>query len=405
MSNVLVVGGGASGMMAGVFAARTGAKVTILERNNILGKKILSTGNGRCNYTNTKLDSGLFYGENPSFVYKAFEEFGVDDTVSFFNSIGIISKDKDGYLYPRSLQASSFRDALELAVLNENIDVKLGLTVINISKEGSIFKVLANGENEKYEAIFDKVIISCGGKASPKSGSDGSILNVLDKLGVKTNKMLPALVPLVSNSRFLKGLSGVRSEGKVTFYADDDLIFERFGEIQFTDYGVSGIVIFDGSGRVAKALDNKEKCFIKIDFMPEYDFSKLKDELSLRISSAYFESASSMLKGILNDKLVSAILKSINCNDNSKPGDINVYDLIKAIKETKIEIKGTKDFDRAQVTTGGVKIDCLTDHLEYKDIKGLYFTGEIVDIDGPCGGYNLQWAWTSGYIAGNAVND
>ena len=232
--------------------------------------------------------------------------------------------------------------------------------------------------------------------ANPSSGSDGSIFEILRKLGVKYSKPLPALVPLVSKDKFLKGLSGVRSEVSIDFFVDDKKVYERSGEIQFTDFGISGIVVFDGSGRIARGLSENKKCHVVIDFMPEMDFSDCQHFLENRKPDI------TILDSVFNSKLAKAL---IEISDFEKKG--NVLELTKAIKGTKISITGTKDFDRAQVTTGGVLTDYIDENtMEYKAIPGLYFCGEVMDIDGPCGGYNLQWAWTSGYIAGkSAAND
>lgn len=404
---IFVIGAGASGLMAAISAASTGADVVLIDGNDKVGRKLLATGNGRCNFTNKELDSNLYWGENPSFVYKPLSQFGVKDTLAFFESIGVAIKDKNGYVYPRSLQAESIRKIFENEVDpymegNLSLDIREVFykeKVVDIGIENGQFVITSKHSDEENlysEIIADKVIIATGGKANPSSGSDGSIFEILKKLGVKYSKPLPALVPLVSKDKFLKGLSGVRSEVSIDFFVDDKNVYERSGEIQFTDFGISGIVVFDGSGRVARGLSENKKCHVVIDFMPEMDFSDCQHFLENRKKDM------TILDSVFNSKLAKALLE---ISDFEKKG--NVIELTKAIKGTKISITGTKDFDRAQVTTGGVLTDYIDENtMEYKDIPGLYFCGEVIDIDGPCGGYNLQWAWTSGYIAGkSAAND
>lgn len=400
MSNgyVCVVGAGASGLMAAISAASAGAEVVLIDSNDKVGKKLLATGNGRCNFTNKKLDSDLYCGENPSFVKKPLSVFDVDETLAFFENIGICSKDKNGYIYPRSLQAESIRRALENQVISNNsIELLLAQKVVSIKKKDDGFLIKAKSSDDVVSKInVDKVIIATGGKADPSSGSDGNIFDILNNHDVKCNNSLPALVPLVSKDRFLRGLSGVRSEVSIDFFVDDEKVYKRSGEIQFTDFGISGIVVFDGSGRIARGLSENKKCHIVIDFMPEMDFSDCQHFLENRKHDM------TILDSVFNSKLSQALLE---ISDFKKKG--NTLELTKAIKGTIIEITGTKDFDRAQVTTGGVLTDFIDENtMEYKDIPGLYFCGEVIDIDGPCGGYNLQWAWTSGYIAGkSAAND
>lgn len=400
MSNgyVCVVGAGASGLMAAISAASAGAEVVLIDSNDKVGKKLLATGNGRCNFTNKKLDSDLYCGENPSFVKKPLSVFGVDETLAFFENIGICSKDKNGYIYPRSLQAESIRRALENQVISNNsIELLLAQKVVSIKKKDDGFLIKAKSSDDVVSKInVDKVIIATGGKADPSSGSDGNIFDILNNHDVKCNNSFPALVPLVSKDRFLRGLSGVRSEVSIDFFVDDEKVYKRSGEIQFTDFGISGIVVFDGSGRIARGLSENKKCHVVIDFMPEMDFSDCQHFLENRKHDM------TILDSVFNSKLSQALLE---ISDFKKKG--NTLELTKAIKGTKIEITGTKDFDRAQVTTGGVLTDFIDENtMEYKDIPGLYFCGEVIDIDGPCGGYNLQWAWTSGYIAGkSAAND
>jgi len=392
---ICVIGAGASGLMAAISAADSGAEVFLVERNDLVGKKLLATGNGRCNFTNSRLDSDLFWGENPSFVKKPISNFGVDETLEFFESIGILSKDKNGYVYPRSLQAESIRKALENKIIN-NPKIKLytNQKVVSLEKNNGEFYInlVSSIDSKKERIISDRIIVATGGKANPSSGSDG-FFEVLKPLGIKFNNPLPALVPLVSKDKFLKGLSGVRSEVSIDFYADNEKVYQRSGEIQITDFGISGIVVFDGSGRLAKALDENKKCHVVVDFMPEISLLDFQEYLKNRQTCNL-----PLLDSVLNSKLVKAFMTSF---------DGNVDNLAKDIKCKKINVTGTKDFDRAQVTTGGILTKFINDEtMEYKDIPGLYFCGEIIDIDGPCGGYNLQWAWTSGYLAGkHTAND
>lgn len=401
-ARIAIIGGGAAGMTAAIVAARTAkgnCEIILIEHTDRLGKKILATGNGKCNLTNRNIRQEFYRGNNPEFAMEALEHFGFEDTVRFFNDMGLMLREKNGYFYPYSEQAAVVNDVLRLEVDRLSIKVLYELSVERISCAKNKFNLYMAG-GKKLEC--DKLIIATGSKASPKTGSDGSGYALAKGLGHKVIKPLPALVQLVCRESFFKSISGVRADAKVTVDIGGSVISER-GELQLTDYGISGIPVFQISRYVVGALDRKMDFTTYIDFLPDIVHKELMYFFKRQAKQGQ-KSVEEVLNGLLNKKLSVLIAKECRLSPGAEFArikDKEFYILIDKIKNFKVEVTGSKSFDMAQVCQGGVDTNELNAKtMESKLCKGLYFAGEIIDIDGACGGYNLQWAWTSGYLAG-----
>ncbi|MBO5227402.1 MAG: NAD(P)/FAD-dependent oxidoreductase [Lachnospiraceae bacterium] len=404
-ARIAIIGGGAAGMTAAITAARTAkgnCEIILIEHTDRLGKKILATGNGKCNLTNRNIKQEFYRGNNPEFAMKALGYFGFEDTIHFFNDMGLMVREKNGYFYPYSEQAAVVNDVLRLEVERFGIKVMYETKVERISNEkGSFSLVMAGGK----KLVCDKLIIATGSKASPKTGSDGSGYTLAKGLGHKVIKPLPALVQLICKESFYKSIAGVRADAKVTVEIEGNVISER-GELQLTDYGISGIPVFQVSRYVVGALDKKLAFTTYIDFLPDIAHKELMDFFKRQAKLAG-KTVEEVLNGFMNKKLSVLIAKECRLSPNAefaRVKDKEFYVLIDKIKNFKVEVTGSKSFDMAQVCQGGVDTAELSaPTMESKLCKGLYFAGEIIDIDGACGGYNLQWAWTSGYLAGKSA--
>lgn len=391
MSNkVLIIGGGASGLMAAISAAKRGCEVTIIEHGERVGKKILSTGNGKCNITNTDLNEKKYHGGNREFIKKVIEEFNVQDTMDFFQSLGVLLKNKNGYIYPESEQAATILNVLRFKCQELKITTVCNKNVKNILVGHDGFLV----EGIKANCL----IIATGGMSSPKTGSDGSGFSLIKSLGHKVIKPVPALVGLKCREGFYKALGGVRTTAKISLFVDDKLMASESGEIQLTEYGISGIPVFQISRFATRSFGKTDKIYAVIDFLPEIEHEDLMEFLNRSISNN-LRTPEEHLSCILNKKLAGVILKETNISEYLNLNDIS--EIVNKIKKFKTDIIGSNSFENAQVTAGGVdlkEINPIT--MESKLVKNLYFAGEVMDVDGICGGYNLQWAWSTGYIAG-----
>ncbi len=409
---VAVIGGGASGMMAAITAARKGALVTIYEHTDRLGKKILATGNGKCNLGNLDMHPSCFYSGNPMLVEQCLERFSTGETIAFFESLGMSVKEKNGYLYPLGEQAAIVLDVLRYAVEAWKIKVEYN------SQIKGIYEVVNTGgekalcvENGKEKVFFHSVILACGSKASPKTGSDGSGYELAKQMGHRIRPVLPSLVQLKCNDKFCKALSGVRCDAKIHIWDKDKLLFEERGELQLTDYGISGIPVFQLSGAVNRYLhDNKSRLNVSIDFIPDLDEVALEELQKRNLSVKRSENCTveEFFTGVLNKKIMNVLIKQAGVQPGellSKVSESSLQKIFKSSKQFKMHITESNGFEQAQVCTGGVDMNEVSDNLESKKVKGVYFAGELLDVDGRCGGYNLQWAWSSGYIAGSAATE
>lgn len=398
--SVCVIGGGAAGMTAAITAAREGAKVTILEAGDRLGKKILATGNGRCNLGNRVLDADCYHG-SCRFLSESLAAFGTRETISFFENLGLLIKDKNGYLYPYCEQASVVLDVLRNEVKALGIKVECDFKVSSVLRKEP-FGFVVKSQQRRME--FDCVILTCGGKASPKTGSDGSGYEIARGLGHKIIEVLPALTCLKCKEGFFKAMAGVRTDALIKIRKKDgEILCEERGELQLTEQGISGIPVFQLSSIAARNLLRAGELKAFIDFLPDVLESNIIDLAQERRKLCGERTVEEFFTGILNKKVMTVLLKTVGLKptDSSKTLTINkITEVFLLAKAFEVTIVGTGDFQNCQVCSGGVDCEQVMQTMESKFVRGVYFAGEILDVDGKCGGYNLQWAWTSGYLAG-----
>lgn len=402
MVKVIVVGGGAAGMMAAISARRKGASVTILERNPRVGKKILATGNGRCNYTNIFLDVKNYHGNNPKFVYSPLSQFNVETTIDFFERLGIthVVEDK-GKVFPFSFQASSVLDVLRYELEEIGVEILCDSYVKKIEKERNVFKLTLD-DNKKIKG--DKVIIATGGNTMPSSGSDGNGYDLAKSLGHSVVSVFPGLVQLKLQGDFFKRIDGVKIVGTATLLNNGKDIGEDSGDILFTKYGISGPPILQLSRGALELLNKNKKPILKVSIISGKSKEELSQYLKIRFTYMPKKTIEIGLIGLLNKRLIPVILEEVGIDKGKIVSNISneeIDALAEILTDWRFDIIGSKSFDFAQVTAGGIdtkEIDGRT--MESKLISGLYFAGEVVDIDGDCGGFNLQWAWSSGYVGG-----
>lgn len=402
---IAVIGGGASGLIAAIVARRRGAEVTIYEKTNRVGKKILATGNGRCNYTNMNMSMDRYHGKNVEKSEDVFNFFGLNDTLTFFEDLGIHTYvDETGKVYPNSLQASSILDVLRYEVERLNILELTDFEVKELRKNKDKFSII--GKEETHNA--DKVILCCGGKSSPQLGSDGSGYKLAETFGHNLIDPFPALVQLKLKGNYFKKITGVRFDGVVKGIEDKKVIREEEGEILFTEYGISGPPILQISRMLINEKNKGKTVYVLVDSFPQFNKIMLYDLLNDRFSKMAYKNLQDSLIGLINKKLISVVLSEAGFENFeqkekkcSKLNKKEIYKIVDVLKEWKFEVIGHNTWEQSQVTAGG--IDLLTVNnktLESKKEKGLYLAGEILDVDGDCGGFNLQWAWSSGYTAG-----
>ena len=398
--NVIIVGGGAAGLVAAITAARKGAKVTIIEQKDRLGKKILSTGNGKCNLTNEYMDLSCFRSDDMSIVPKVLDVFGYEDTMNFFSELGVILKNRQGYIYPISDQATTIVDVLVMEVNQLGITVLLEESVKHVSSTKKGYLI----QTSKQALVADAVILATGGKAAPVLGSDGSGYSIAKKFGHHLSPVVPALVQLKGKGNFFKQVSGVRTQATVSAYVEGNLCSSDTGELQLTNYGISGIPVFQISRYASKALYEKKKVSVEVDFLPSMNDKEFAEFLEMRVKRHGDKNASDFFTGIFHQKLIGLFLKISRIGAQAPAKEITKEQFqlfIKVSKHFFVDIEGTNDFDQAQICAGGIKTNEINpETMESLLSKNLYLTGELLDVDGICGGYNLQWAWATGYIAG-----
>lgn len=407
--DLIIVGGGASGMTAAIVAKDFGLDVAIVEGTDRVGKKILTTGNGRCNISNRCVAEPFinYHSNCDNFFSSVLSQFGVDDTLNYFLSLGLpIVPLKGGKLYPQSLQASSVVDILKMSLEDRNIPLYTGCKIKDIHKD-KIFKLSTN--NDEYKLFTcENLILACGGKSAPKTGSDGSAYNLAKNLGHSITKLLPGIVQLKLDYNHLKALSGVKFDGYAKLFVNDEEVKEDFGEILFTDYGISGPPILQISALASQATSTGKKTEVVVDLMPNYTKDELIDFLECHFAILSHRPILNAFIGVINKKIIPVLLKECGITDLHMP----CYELswkeknklIQTLKSWKFTCTGTNDFNQAQVTIGGVTSSEINpDTLESKIVPNLHFAGEIMDVHGDCGGFNLQWAWSSGYVAAKSI--
>ncbi len=409
---VMVIGGGASGMMAAITAAEAGAHVVLIEKLNRVGKKILATGNGRCNFTNLKQKADCYHSRTTDFPWQVVSAFDEKKVMEWFRERGILSMERDGYIYPRSAQAASVVQILQRMLAEVKVQIHTEESLRDLRPRQDL-----QGNRNGYEVITsvsrylaDQVILAPGGAAAPVHGTSGDGYEWMKRLGIQVVEPLPALSSLILEDACCKIWPGVRIQGQVSVYSDSGMCLgSDRGEIQMVQYGISGIPVFQISYLVARELAEGKKPYLILDSMCEFTKDALMTELSRRLSTYdhLTLSVADILEGMLPEKLVTAYIRAAGLKNSTRAEDVKRKQwecLADQMKAKKLEIHDVSGFDKAQVTSGGVSLEMLdVDSMELRKYPGLYIVGEFADVDGICGGYNLQWAWSSGHMAGMAA--
>lgn len=412
--DVCIIGGGASGLMAAISAAESGASVLVLDKNPEMGKKILITGNGHCNYTNLAMSRDCYHGGFAESAYHIIQKYDPEWLIDIFRSYGIEPSEKNGYLYPLSGEASSVRKCLVDRAAHLGARLLGSKCVKSVTKNADgIFQIDMGGFS--YES--KKVIIACGGYAVPETGSEGDGYRIAEELGHSIVKPLPALVPLKIRKDPLTHASGVRLPAGISLICEDKCVAQDKGELQLTDYGISGIMVFQVSGLARRLREEGKEVSAVIHFFPDIDDDKIYSMVLNHLNTAAEISRDirdmqgcDIFSGMLPVKLSEAFMIKLGFLKNTPAEELlQAYPDINVAAEAftdlilhyRINIETSRTFTYAQTTSGGISSEEV-DHetLESLKCRGLYFCGEVLDVDGICGGYNLQWAFASGYLAG-----
>jgi len=397
---MIIIGAGAAGLCAAITAARAGQSVTLLEQNTKIAKKILVSGNGKCNIDNKYIDSRRFHSQNPSFIEDVLTAYGFDVVEKFFTSIGLeLIEGKEGKIFPMSLQASSVVELLEYEAKRAGVEIFCDCTVTSIDKNADTFTV----ETSQGSKISKKLLLTSGSPAAPQLGGSNSGYAFAAKMGHSLVPRHPSLVQLCSEENWVKSASGVKVAGLAQLYANGEYITEKKGDLLFTNYGISGLAILDLSREVSTRLANFDYCELNLDLMPELSKEKLTNLLLSRIKKESEKPLALWLQGIINKKLISIILEQSKCKvrveDQLNRKEINK--LVHTIKNLKLSINDTKGFAGAEVATGGIDTTEVNPKtMESKIIPNLFFAGEILDVDGDRGGFNFHFAWVTGMRVG-----
>lgn len=394
----IVIGAGASGTLCSIKASMRGKKVLLLEHKDRILKKLLVTGNGRCNFTNINATPLNYTANNMRLVENVFYKYDPNRIREFFHDLGIYSKvENNGKVYPRSFQAASIVDAIRLKLDALGVEIRTDYIVENIVKKDSLFCI-----NKEYYA--KKLIISTGGLSYPNLGSDGSGFNFAKKFNHSITKTFPILVQLKTEKDYVKGLEGIRQDVNLKIKYNEQNIKNEFGELLFTPYGISGPVVFNFSYLLPKYGFNID---IYVDFLPEIDKDLLLNELKFRKEKLSNYEATEFLNGLVHKKLGMFLLKKCGLeklNISISNIDENLLKkLLSNLKEYHIKCFDTMGYANAQVTAGGVDSSEVSNNLESRKEKNIYFTGEVLDVYGECGGYNLQFAFASGLLVGDQI--
>ena len=402
--DVVIVGGGAAGMCAAVNIKLRdrSISVAIIEQLSRVGKKLITTGNGRCNISNININIDRYHGENKEFAEYALQNYDNYYAADFFSELGVVfTYDETGRAYPYSLQASSVIDALRFSLDELGVDVFLDTKVLSYKKRGAFFKLATNVDDFVAESLIIASGLYSGGE---KLGSNGSMLDVLKKAGYKIVKTTPAIVQLKTDNSLTRSLKGIKINAEAKLFINNRLVRGEFGEVLFCDYGLSGPPIMQISREAERVHGEKE---ITLDLMSEYTFVNVCDMLNFRASALLSRPLGEFFTGMLNKRVGQAIIKLCDLKLTDSVSTLNSNDIKRmanVIKGMKFKVLGTTDFENSQVTAGGLDTNQFNPRtMESKLEKGLYCIGEVLDIDGDCGGFNLQWAWSSAICAANAV--
>ena len=399
METVIVIGGGAAGMLAALTAAEEAERrVLLLERQQRVGRKLLATGNGRCNLTNTGAGPANYHGENPDFAVPALTAFPPQAALDFFRGLGLMTVEEyGGRVYPLSNAANSVVDVLRFALEARGVEVKTACPARELKREKQGFSVVT----DEGCLHADKLIVACGGAAGAKLGGVSDGYELLKALGHKRTALYPALVQLLTAPEYPRALKGVRADCALRLLAGEELLAQSDGELQFTETGVSGPAAFDLSR--AASVGGKGLT-LSADFFRDYTEEAILELLRARREHLPALPAAEMLTGMLHNRLGKMLVKYAGLSAGTPLSALSgnaLKTLARACKDFRLELRGTEGFDSAQVTAGGVKTSGFNpETLESWFVPGLFACGELLDIDGDCGGFNLQWAWASGRKAG-----
>ena len=393
---IAVIGGGASGMMAAIAAAEQGAHVMLFERQARVGRKLAATGNGRCNLSNSHADPTHYHGEEAGFCRAVLEQESVTKSLSRFLDMGLLTvEEEDGRIYPMSDHAGSVVDVLRFSLDALGIDVKCGFSVKSLKKTPDGFIL----QTDERETVAERVIVSCGGKAGGKLGGVGDGYRLLESIGHSCTDLHPALVQLRTEGNLTRGLKGVRTQARVYVRRGKILILEEQGEVQFTEYGLSGPAIFAVSREAARQPGTT----ISLDLFPGIGTEELLALLTRRAEMRPGLTLNDLFTGTVQNRLGRVLVSSAGLSGSTRLSESAsvLKTLSERAKDFSFQVIGDLGFDQAQVTSGGIRTrEFDPESLESKLCPGLYACGEVLDVDGDCGGYNLQWAWSSGWVAG-----
>lgn len=392
---MVIIGGGASGMMAALSAGRQGYKTLLIEKNNKLGKKILATGNGRCNFTNVFASSKDY---NSDFVLGALSVLSVKDTLKLFDDLGLMKLEEgQGRCYPASEQAQSIMDVIEEELKRLKVEILYEKEVRLVTKNNGLFKL---DFTDSSSLISKNVIVATGGISLPQSGSTGDGYMIAKTFGHSITSLVPSLTRLKLKHQYLNEMSGVRFTNNLKLISDNQVIDEVYDDVIFNKTGISGLGILSLSKQANFSVNANKKTTVVVRLVDSNEETLLK-----RFNRLSYKTVFNGLVGLINKKLIIPVLEEAGIkNYNRAVSSLNkqeVKKLIKILLGFEFEVIGSDGFDDAQVTSGGVNLEEVNKTtLESLLVEGLYFTGEVLDIDGKSGGYNLQWAWSSGYLAG-----
>ena len=402
---MIIIGAGATGLVSAIVSARAGQSVLLLEQNNKIGKKILVSGNGKCNIDNKYININRFHSQNLSFVEEVLEGYDFNVVEKFFTSLGLeLIEGKEGKMFPLSLQASSVVELLEYEAKRVRVQIICDCTVTTINKESDTFVV----ETSLGTKTSTQLVLASGSPAAPQLGGSNSGYAFATKMGHSLIPRHPSLVQLCSEETWVKECAGVKVAGLAKLYANGEYITEKKGDLLFTNYGISGLAILDLSREVSTRLANFDYCELSLDLMPDFSKEKLTNLLQARVKQNSEKPLALWLQGVINKKLIPIILEQSKCKvrveDALNRKEINK--LVHAIKNLKLSINDTKGFAGAEVATGGIDTTEVNPQtMESKLVSNLFFVGEILDVDGDRGGFNFHWAWVTGLRINQNLKD
>lgn len=401
VKKVAIIGAGASGLVCSILSVCRDVEVVLFDKNSFAGKKLLATGNGRCNYWNSDQELSHYHSSEENLLPHIITQSLGNEVLDFFDSLGVVPMIKNGYYYPYSNQASSIRDLLEKEALRRGVIFAFDTEVLDVVLEEEKFVVVEEDGRE----YFDDLVVATGSMANPKTGSTGFGYQLAEKFHHPIVPVRPSLVQLICHGSFLKAWSGVRCQCLVSLFSDQEFLSSQEGEIQLTGYGVSGICVFNLSRYASIGLSQGKKISLTLNFLPFLDGDSL-DWLTCRGEMLPNYSMDAFLEGVLPSKLISVILARCGISSHELFSSLSLEQqkrLSSMLVSFPLEVSGTKDFASCQVCSGGVALSSVTSCLESKLVPRLYFTGEVLDVDGDCGGYNLGFSWMSGLLVAKKI--